>query len=307
MYDILIIGSGPAGLSAAIYAKRANMKVAVFEKEYEGTGQIAESQLVDNYLGLPGIPGYDLGERFRNHALDMGVEFIELEITALTIAGRCDDHGNKIEAWKLTGQGGRDWYAKTIIYAAGARPRRLHAKGEERFLGKGISFCAICDGAFYKNKSIAVIGGGDTALDDALYLSDIAKEIFVIHRRTQFRGAGTTLEKLKNKKNIQLLLNAQVDEFYGEKKISGIHLKDGRHIDVDGIFEAIGSVPQSDLLKGYADLNDQGYVIADESGITKSAGLFVAGDIREKKLRQVVTAVSDGANAAASAVEYINK
>lgn len=307
MYDLLIIGSGPAGLSAAIYAKRASLKVAVIEKEYEGTGQIAKSQRVDNYLGLPNTSGYDLGEAFRNHAADMGVEFIEQEVVGLAPTVHEEKGEKQIPVWKLTCENGCFQFARTIIFAAGAAPKTLGVEGESAFWGKGLSFCAICDGAFYKDKTVAVIGGGDAALDDALYLSDIAKKVYLVHRRTQFRGAEATVEAIKNKKNIKLVLETQVKAFAGGKKLSEIQLSNGKNLKVDGAFIAIGSIPQSNLIKKFVDLNKQGYVIANESGGTKSAGLFVAGDIREKNLRQVVTAVSDGANAATSAAEYLKK
>ena len=174
MYDVLIIGSGPAGLSAAVYAKRANLNVAVIEKEYEGTGQIAESGNVNNYLGVPDINGYDLGEKFREHALSLNVCFIEKE--ALNIEENDSGYIIKLDD-------GENIKSKTIIYAAGAYPRRADVPGEEEYTGKGVSYCAICDGAFYKDKTVAVLGGGDTALDDALYLSDICKKVYLIHRR----------------------------------------------------------------------------------------------------------------------------
>lgn len=307
MYDVLIIGSGPAGLSAAIYARRANIKAAVIEKEYEGTGQIAESQRVDNYLGLPKTSGYDLGEIFRNHAVDMGVEFIEQEVTTIEQTLSIEAGDKETPVWKVTDDSKNGQLAKAIILATGASPRLLGAPGEKDFLGKGISFCAICDGAFYKGKRVAVIGGGDTALDDALYLADIAEQVYLVHRRMQFRGAESTVEAIKKKKNIDLLLETQVEAFLGEKKLSGIQLSNGEILEVDGAFVAIGSTPQSNLVRDLVDVSQQGYILADESGITKAAGLFAAGDVREKKLRQVVTAVSDGANAATSAAEYLKR
>lgn len=309
MYDILIIGSGPAGLSAAVYAKRANLKVAVIEKEYEGTGQIAESQQVDNYLGLPGISGYDLGENFRRHAVDAGVEFVEQKITKIRRVSACDEDGASIPVWQLLGEEEYREFAKTVIYAAGAVPRSLQVKGEDRFLGKGISFCAICDGAFYKGKDVAVIGGGDTALDEALYLSDIARTVYLIHRRSEFRGAASTHKLLKQQQNIVFLLDTQVKEVLGTEKLFGLRIQksDGneKEIAVDGVFEAIGSDPATELVCDYVKINSQGYIVAGEDGITSAPGLFVAGDVREKNLRQVVTAVADGANAVISATEYL--
>ena len=281
-YDVGIIGSGPAGLSAAIYAKRANLSAVVIEKEYEGTGQIAESGQVDNYPGFPGISGYDLGENFREHAVKLGVSFIELVFA----------DGSQVEA-------------KTVIYAAGATPRRANIPGEQEYAGKGVSYCAICDGSFYRGKSVAVLGGGDTALDDAVYLADVAEKVYVIHRRKEFRGAAVTVAKLREKENVIFVLEHQVKEIIGEQKVTGVVLEDAAVIDVNGVFVAYGAVPQTDLLKKFAVLDDSGYVRAGETGETALEGLYVAGDARTKKLRQVVTAVSDGANAATAVAEYL--
>jgi thioredoxin reductase (NADPH) len=304
--DMIIIGSGPAGLAAAIYGKRAQLSLAVVEKDYEGTGQIAESGRVDNYPGVPGISGYDLGERFREHALVLGVDFIEHRVGKIEELPAMDtDNADAPHIWQVVFENGDYQLAKTVVYAAGAAPRKLNVPGEEEFAGKGISFCAICDGAFYKEKTVAVIGGGDTALDDAVYLSKICKKVYLIHRRDAFRGAAHTVDIVKNTDNIELVLNATVASFGGDKLLSEITLGDGRKLDVDGAFLAIGSIPQTTILTGLTALDAQGYVCADESGCTDRPGLFVAGDIRTKKLRQVVTAASDGACAATSAAEYL--
>lgn len=297
MYDVLIIGSGPAGLSAAIYSKRANLKVAVLEKEYAGTGQIAESEKVDNYPGFPEISGYDLGEKFREHALRLEVPFIEHEAVKI--------EKNQDKIWEVSLENKEKLYAKTIIYATGASPRKLDVKGEEQLLGKGISFCAVCDGAFYKDKTVAVIGGGNTAVDDALLLSDIAQKVYLIHRRDEFRASKKTVELVKQKENVEIILNASVKEVEGEKLVTGIVLEDGRKIEVSGIFEAIGQAPSTKLISTLTSLDESGYVVAGEDGKTDNEGLFVAGDVRTKKLRQVVTAVSDGANAVSSVEEYL--
>jgi thioredoxin reductase (NADPH) len=300
--DMIIIGSGPAGLAAAIYGKRAFLTLAVVEKEYGGTGQIAESGQVDNYPGLPGISGFDLGEQFREHAVSLGTEFIELEVVKIEEIHPEEDNST---LWKITFEDESTQLARTIIYAAGAAPRKMNVPGEAEFAGKGISFCAICDGAFYKDKTVAVIGGGDTALDDAVYLSKICQKVYLIHRRDTFRGAARTVEMVKKTGNIELVLNAVVQSFDGEKKLSEITLADGRQLEVDGAFLAIGSVPQTALLEGLVTKDAQGYVCADEDGATDRPGLFVAGDVRTKKLRQVVTAAADGACAATSAAEYL--
>ena len=296
-YDVGIIGSGPAGLSAAIYAKRANLSAVVIEKEYEGTGQIAESGQVDNYLGLPGISGYDLGEQFREHAVKLGVSFLEQEVTEI----KKEDSA----VFTIIFEDGSSVEAKTVIYAAGATPRRANIPGEQEYSGKGVSYCAICDGSFYRGKKVAVLGGGDTALDDAVYLADLAEQVYVIHRRKEFRGAATTVEKLRKKENVTFVLEHQVKEITGAEKVNGVVLEDGTAIAVDGVFVAYGSVPHTNLVKEFVILDAAGYVKAEETGETSLAGLYVAGDARTKKLRQVVTAVSDGANAATAVVEYL--
>ncbi|MDD7334813.1 MAG: FAD-dependent oxidoreductase [Lachnospiraceae bacterium] len=296
MLDAIIIGSGPAGLAAAIYGKRANLNIAVVEKEYEGTGQIAESSCVDNYLGLPGINGYDLGEQFRNHAVDFGVDFIEHEVVAIE---------KQSGGWKLAFEDGSSKEARTVIYAAGAQPRKADVPGEDRYIGKGVSYCAICDGAFYKGKTVAVLGGGDTAVDEALYLSDLCEKVYLIHRRTEFRGAAQRVEQARKKANIEFVLGETVKEFVGGEKLTAVRLNSGTSIELNGVFVAYGSKPQTELLRGIVALDDSGYVVANEDGRTSQEGFFVAGDVRTKTLRQVVTAVSDGANAITSVAEYI--
>ena len=308
MYDSIVIGSGPAGLSAAVYAKRANVSVAVVEKEYEGTGQIAESENVNNYLGLPNSNGYELGEKFREHALSLEVPFLEKEVVQIVPLGTVKDR-----VYEITFDDDTKELAKTVIYAAGAYPRKANIKGEAEYAGKGVSYCAICDGAFYKNKTVAVLGGGDTALDDARYLADICEKVYLVHRRERFRGAQSTVELLKKRENVEFILKEQVTEIFGEKKIAGIRLQSGKTLEVNGVIIAYGSIPQSELVKDIVKLDEAGYVVAGEDGVTctadgtkKQPGFFVAGDVRTKKLRQVVTAVSDGANALNSAIGYLS-
>lgn len=296
MRDLLIIGSGPAGLSASLYAKRANLNVLVAEKEFLGTGQIAESLQVDNYIGLVGKSGYELGEIFRQDAEKMGILFYEAKALKIT---------QNSGYWSTEFDNGETIESKTVIYAAGASHKKLNVKGEDEFIGNGVSFCALCDGALYQNKTVAVVGGGDTALDDALYLSDIAQKVYVIHRRDEFRGSQKSVIQVKNTSNIQTILKANVTEIIGDNQVESITLDTGRKIAVDGVFIAIGMEPQTEILKEIIEIDPYGYAIADETGITKAPGLFVAGDVRTKKLRQVVTAVSDGANAAVSVVDYL--
>lgn len=296
MIDVLIIGSGPAGLSAAIYARRANLNVAVLEKLYMGLGQVAESRQVDNYLGMPGMNGYDMGEAFRRHAEDFGAEFLEGEAAEIKKEG---------DIFCIVLKDGERLSARTVIYAAGAAHRHLGVVGEDVLAGRGVSYCAVCDGAFYRKKIVAVAGGGDTALDDALYLSEMCSKVYLIHRREEFRGAKATLLKLREKENVTILAPAVINEVKGENKVSGIVLSDGSEIECQGLFVAVGMEPQTELLKGFVTLDKTGYVVADETGKTSVDGFFVAGDVRAKALRQVVTAAADGANAAVFAAEYL--
>lgn len=291
MLDIIIIGSGPAGLTAAIYAKRAQLNAVVVEKEYLGTGQIAESSLVDNYPGMPQTDGYSLGEAFRGHAEKLGAEFIEAEITSI----------EKLEnGFICKCNNGDELEAANIIYAAGCKHRNLGIDDEKKYYGKGISYCAVCDGAFYKDKTATVIGGGDTALDDAMYLSDICSRVNLIHRRDEFRGSKLTLEHLKAKENVNIITNATVQGIEGEGKVERVILSNGMTVTTDGIFVAIGMIPQTELLKGLDVLDNNGYVKASEDCITSCDGLYAAGDVRTKKLRQVITAAADGADAVQS-------
>lgn len=296
MRDILIIGSGPAGLSAAVYAKRAGLDALVVEKEFMGTGQIAESSRVDNYIGLVGKSGYELGELFRGDAEKLGAEFLEEEVVSLS---------QKNNIWVSQFADGGSIEAKAVIYAAGASHRKLNVAGEEKFIGKGVSFCAMCDGAFYREKTVAVIGGGDTAVDDALYLADIADKVYLIHRRGEFRAVAGTVKKAEENPNIEFVLSANVTEILGENHVEKITLDNGRELAVDGVFIAVGMIPRTNILKGIVETDEHGYVVADESGVTSARGLFVAGDVRTKKLRQVITAAADGANASVSAIEYL--
>ncbi|MBQ8509417.1 MAG: FAD-dependent oxidoreductase [Clostridia bacterium] len=301
MYDTIIIGSGPAGLSAAVYAKRAALNTVVIEKNYGGTGQIAESERVDNYLGLYGESGFDLGERFRAHAKALGTEFYEGEVTAVL---------SEADGYRVRLSDGAELQTRTIVYAAGASPRKLCVKGEAEFARKGVSYCAVCDGAFYKDKTVAVIGGGDTALGDALYLANTAKKVYIVHRRDQFRANRLLQERVSNTDNIELILNAVPTEIAGSKRTESLHLirgGQGETLSVDGIFIAIGTIPNSGILQGLAALSADGYVIAGEDCATSAKGIFAAGDVRTKPLKQVSTAVADGANSILSVTEYLEE
>lgn len=296
MVDIIIVGSGPAGMSAAVYGKRAGLSVLVIEKVYYGTGQVAESNHVDNYLGIPGINGYELGEKFRSHAEGLGVEFKDGEVIRFEKAE---------DRWYVHLKNGETLESKTVVYAAGAAHRHLGVPGEEELSGKGVSYCATCDGAFFKGKDVAVVGGGNTAMDDAVYLSDICNKVYLVHRRDVFRGDAATLTKLKETENIELIVPAKVEAIKGDQVVTNLQLEDGRSLEVSGIFVAVGMQPATDMLQGVVLMDDNGYIIADETGKTSAAGFFAAGDVRTKELRQIITAVADGANAATSAEKYI--
>ena len=301
MYDTIIIGSGPAGLSAAVFAKRAALNVVVIEKEYCGTGQIAESERVDNYLGLYGESGFDLGGKFRTHAESLGTEFYEGEVTEII-----PENGG----YKIKTENGEELFTKTVVYAAGASPRRLSIKGEAEFIGKGVSYCAICDGAFYKDKTVAVIGGGDTALGDAIYLAKTAKKVYLIHRRDSFRANKMLTERISDVSNIELVLNAVPYEISGNKRTESVFIERlGKKevLSVDGIFIAIGTIPNSGIVKDIVSLSEDGYIIADEDCKTSAKGIFAAGDVRTKALRQVITAAADGANSILSVENYLTE
>ncbi len=319
--DVIIVGSGPAGLSAAIYAKRAGLDVLVIEKEYMGAGQIAYSDKVDNYLGIPAVNGFDLGESFRNHALSLGVVIDEGEVTGITpvrndiksevkaadigMNQACIDTKNMSGLWRTEFSDGTCKFSKTVIYAAGSHHRHLGIKEEEEYVGKGVSYCAVCDGAFYKGKSVVVAGGGNSALGDALYLSDISSDVYLVHRRDEFRADAVTLNKVKERANVHIITGVNIQSLRGEKKLEEVVLSDGQVIKADGLFVAIGMEPETDILKGIVELDEKGYVVASEDCVTSAKGFYVAGDVRTKQLRQVITAAADGANAASQVIKYL--
>lgn len=299
MYDILIIGSGPAGLTAAIYASRARLSFAVIEKEYMGTGQIAYTERVDNYPGYYGIDGFSLGEKFREHAEALGTEFIDGEVSGFE---------RSESGWKVILSDGKTLDTRTVIYAAGAHPKTLDIAGEKEFTGRGVSYCALCDGAFFTDKTAAVIGGGDTALEDALLLSKLAEKVYIIHRRSEFRANRSLQEKLKAAGNIELVLDAVPVSIIGDENVKGIKIDQSgieKLIETDGVFVAVGTVPNTEAVKGTVSLDSSGYIIAGEDCVTSAEGFFAAGDVRTKKVRQVITAASDGANAVVSVSEYL--
>lgn len=301
MYDTIIIGSGAAGLTAAIYAKRAALQFAVIEREFQGTGQIAEAPRVDNYPGLPGEDGFSLGERFRSHAELLGTEFVEQEVTEII---------SQQSGYLIRTADGSELHTKTVIYAAGASHRTLGIPGEDTLRGAGVSYCATCDGAFYEHQTVAVIGGGDTALGDAMYLSAIAEKVYLIHRRAEFRANTALVDLVKQQTNIEILTDTVPLQIIGDAKAKALCIRQNnteRALSVDGVFIAVGSTPNTALLHDIAQLDTQGYVIAGEDGKTSASGIFAAGDVRTKQLRQVITAAADGANCIRSVEQYLRE
>ncbi len=300
MYDLVIIGSGPAGLSAAVYAKRACLSILVIEKEAFAGGQMVYTEEVDNYLGLNAKSGFELAESFKQHALDLDVSFAE---------GAVEKIVPKDGKWSLHMESGEDIETKTVLLATGATHRKLGVPGEETFAGVGVSYCATCDGAFFQGKSVAVVGGGDVALEDALYLANICEQVYLIHRRNELRGTKVLQNQVFANEKITFLGESEVTEITGDKQVSGIsvHNKvtdETKELSVAGVFIAVGMEPQSDLYAPLLSL-EHGYVPAGEDCATEKDGLYVAGDVRTKRLRQIVTAVADGANAVHSIQEYL--
>ena len=298
MYDVVVVGGGPAGLTAAIYAVRANKKVLVLEATACG-GQIINTSKIENYPAAPDITGLEFGQTLQKQAEDLGVE-IEFESVEKII-------DNDISKLVITED---DQYkARSVIIACGTEPRRLGLENEDNFTGSGISYCATCDGGFYRNKIVAVNGGGNSALHEALYLSEIAEKVFLIHRRNEFRGSADLVEKIKKKDNVGLILNANIVGLNGDKKLKSITISHGNKTEelaLDGLFVSIGRIPKAKGLIDGLELTEGGYVKADESCTTNIPGVFVAGDVRSKEIRQLVTATSDGAIAAEAALRYID-
>ena len=297
-WDIAIVGGGPAGLGAGIYAARSMRKTVIFEKWVIG-GQIATTADVDNYPGLRAT-GPELAQRFEEHARDFGAEIIFAEVLSLRKEG---------EIFVLETTEG-EHTAKAVIWAAGAEPKKLNVPGEREFTGRGVSYCAVCDGAFFKGKRVAVIGGGDSAFTEGLYLLNMVGELYLIHRRDEFRAQRFYVEQLKANPKAKIITNTVVEEFVGDKFLRGLRLRNVKtgeesFLEVDGAFIYIGLRPVNDPIKDYVDLDENGFALVGEDTKTKTPGLFVAGDGRVKPLRQLVHALADGATAAIMADEYI--
>lgn len=299
MTDVIIIGSGPAGLTAAIYARRAGFSTLVIEKAPMSGGQIMNTFEVDNYPGLQGIGGFEMGMKFREHAEAMGAGFAEGLVEEIRVDGDVREVITQNETFR----------AKAVIIAAGASVATLGVPGEESLRGRGISYCATCDGAFFRDKVTAVIGGGDVAVEDAIYLSRFCSKVYVIHRRDKLRAADMLQRKLFSLDNVEMIWDSQVERICGSQQVERIHVsnrKTGAKTDMEvaGVFIAVGIRPLSGAFTPLVQTDEDGYIVADEDCRTNVPGIFVAGDIRTKKLRQVVTAVADGANAVAGVEEY---
>ena len=305
MFDLIIIGSGPAGLSAAVYAKRAGLNMLIIEKNPVSGGQIIDTYEVDNYLGIPGVNGFDLAMKFREHADKLGAEFADGIVAGIE---------------KLQGENGKtvfkvntenaSYETRTVVIAAGAHHSKLGIPGEEEYIGKGVSYCATCDGAFYKGKVAAVNGGGDVAVEDAIFLARFCEKVYLIHRRDELRAAKILQDELFGLPNVEVIWDSVVQEIKGEDKVTTLRVKNLKEntdsdLNVDGIFVAIGIHPTTESFANIVECDENGYIIAGEDCATNVPGIFAAGDCRKKRLRQIVTSVADGANAVTAAQDYL--
>ncbi|MGB9977475.1 thioredoxin-disulfide reductase [Thermovenabulum sp.] len=301
-HDLIIIGGGPAGLSAAIYGARARLKTLVVEKMYAG-GQAAITDRIENYPGfVEGIGGMELTEAMKMQAERFGAKFVNGE--AQRIIPKDDGFIVELKNEQLE--------AKSVILAMGAEARKLMVKGEKEFTGRGVSYCATCDGAFYTDRKVVVVGGGDSAIEEALYLTKFAESVTVVHRRNELRATKILQERAFSNEKIKFLWDSVVKEVKGQEAVEEIVIKNIKTGEItsyptDGVFVAIGWEPNSNIVKGLVNLNERGYIITDENMATNVPGIFAAGDIREKSLRQVITAAADGAIAAVSAEKYIEE
>ncbi len=294
IYDSIIIGAGPAGLSAAIYLKRANIDVLVIEKGAYG-GKVNYTAVIDNYLGAEKAFGPDLAFKFYNHAIENDVEIVSDDIINVT----------KKDQLFVIQSDDEEYLAKTIIVASGTTDKKLDLVNANKFEHHGISYCAVCDGPLYKNKDVAVLGGGNSALEEALYLTNITSKVYLIHRRNEFRGDKKVIEQIENNRKIILKLSLTIEELIGDKSLEQIKLNNGEVINVSALFPYIGQIPNTQFLSFKNLCNENGYIIVNNNMDTNVPGLFAAGDVTNQKLKQVVTATSDGAIAATSVIEYL--
>ena len=300
MYDVIIIGAGPAGLSASVYAKRAGLEALTIEQQPISGGQVVNTYEVDNYLGFCGIGGLELGNKFREHADELRCNIQEAELDKIT---------RKENYFVLETDKGT-FETKTVLVATGAEHSKLSVPGEEDLSGMGVSYCATCDGAFFKGRTVAVVGGGDVAVEDAIFLARNCKKVYLIHRRDSLRAAKMLQDQLFSLSNVEPIWNSTVEAILGEDQVEALKIKNVKddtisNLPIDGVFIAIGMQPINRFLKELVEMDEKGFVISDEECKTSVPGIFVAGDIRTKKLRQIVTAVADGACAITSVEEYL--
>ena len=299
MYDIIVIGGGPAGLTAATYARRAGRSVLVIEKNTFG-GQITWSPRVENFPSVVSASGAELGDRMMEQAMEQGAELELEEVVSVRAEG---------EIKTVVCESGAEYSARALIIATGAKPRMLGVEREEELVGNGVCFCAVCDGAFYKDRTVAVCGGGNSALQDAVLLSEKCERVYLIHRRDSFRGEAKLVELLKSRDNVEFVLNASVRSLIGDGSLRGavVETADGtREIALDGLFVAVGHSPDLKIFESLVDTDGRGYADADEDCLTKTPGVFVAGDCRRKKVNQLTTAVADGAVSALAACSWLD-
>lgn len=296
IYDTMIIGSGPAGLSAAVYASRAMLDALVLEQAAISGGQMMNTAEVDNYPGFLSVDGFALSEKMREHAEGLGAVFAADRICGVE---------KTPEGFRVLGEQGT-YLTRTVVIAAGAGHRRLGADGEERLAGRGVSYCATCDGAFFRGKTVAVIGGGNTAAEDALYLANLCEKVYLIHRRDTLRANRALARRVLENPVIEPVWNSQVLAIRGETRVEKLVLNTERELSVDGVFVAVGIAPNSQPFAGLTEMDSAGFICADETGETSVPGIFAAGDIRTKKLRQIVTAAADGANCIASVERFLH-
>ncbi len=300
MFDVIIIGAGPGGLGAGLYTSRGGFETLILEGMFIG-GQAATTYEVDNYLGFDETPsGSDLTEKMRSHAQKFGAQIQSETVEELSLEG-------KIKTVRTNRQ---TYETKTVIFAMGAKPRPLGAEGEERLRGMGVSYCATCDGAFFRGREVCVVGGGDTALEDALFLEKFCSRVTLIHRRDSFRAIKVLQNRVVNSDKINILYDSTVTKITGDDSVNGVEIKNlksgaSTELAVSGIFIAVGNLPQSELVRGLVKTDEAGYIVTDENMCTSIPGVFACGDVRKKPLRQIVTAVADGAVAAYSAQNYM--
>lgn len=299
MYDLLIIGAGPAGMGAAVYAARAGIKFALIDQSTIIGGQVLTTYEVDNYLGLPQLSGSEISNKFQEHVDKLGVPFIIADVQKI----------ENLPDKKIIHTDKGNFEARAILLATGASHSMLGVSGEQKLAGMGVSYCATCDGAFFRKKIVAVIGGGDVAVEDAIFLAGICQKVYLVHRRNELRAAMSLQKRLFSLENVEMVWDSEVKEICGDDMVESISVYNKKRdevssLEVNGVFIAVGIVPNTRLFQGLVEMDEKGYILADETCRTSEKGLFAAGDIRKKKMRQIITAVADGANAINSVQEY---